>query len=241
MFFKDTYSQIAARFKAWLQNDNSNDFVQDLALDYLNQAKDSLLGRPVRGWDYLTVDYVPLALGGSTGLEITFPAEAQKIIAIYTDPSGIRKPAIFYVKDGRAPNGGEFISVFNKASGFVWSFKFYYQPTGAIYVRYQKALEDFTGTETEYSPFPGELLLLEAQRIRCRDKGLTPEWKMLKEDYDEKLKNFTMQHQGNNEDAYIENLDANGLQINIPEYTLSSGTKQRQMFGRRNDLDYRRD
>lgn len=240
MFLTDKYADVAARYKSWLQMQNVGKYIPDLTLDYLNRAKDAIWGKPVRGWDYLTVDYVPLALGGSTGLEITFPADCGKVLAVYVDNNADHRPDIYYYFAGKIATGMQFISSFDKATGYTWKAKFYYQPTGTPYVRYQQKVADFTGTGDEYCPFPGNLLLLEAQRIRCLEKGLLKEWQALQADYQDQLKDFTQQHQGNNEEQVIEINDMNGLPVSIPEYGLASGTRNRQMFGRKNDFDYYR-
>ena len=116
MFLTDKYADVAARYKSWLQMQNVGKYIPDLTLDYLNRAKDAIWGKPVRGWDYLTVDYVPLALGGSTGLEITFPADCGKVLAVYVDNNADHRPDIYYYFAGKIATGMQFISSFDKAT-----------------------------------------------------------------------------------------------------------------------------
>ena len=238
MIFKDKYADIANRFNQWSEClSTGNTYIADIALDTLNRAQDSLWDDAPNGWDYLCNDHVQLSLGGATGLEVTFPADCGRVLAVYCDATGTQKPTIYYYKDGQTRNGFRFISLFDKSSGYVWSAKFYYAPISSPFARYQVVLQDFTGTGDEYSAFPSNLLLLEAQRIRCREKGMANEWDMLKGEYESELRKFKQAHQGNNEDMSIEINDANGLPVSIGEYSLGNGSTSRQVIGRTNDRD----
>lgn len=239
MIFSDLYSEVASDFTNWVQAEGSSS-TPDLALRYLNRAQNVLWSNPVNGWDYLIVDRVPLVLGGDTGLEVTLPTECKKIIAVYIDNNGDYRPDIYYYKDGRLVFGFQFTANFDKATGQAHKIKFYYAPAGQPYVKYQKTLADFVGGETpEYSFFPGELLLLCAQSIRTREKGLVQEQQLIDLEYRKLLKEFKAQAQHNCEDYGIEINDANGMPINIPDFRMGSGTMTRQVYGIRNDMDYR--
>ena len=239
MLFSDTYTTIANRFKNWLQQSNEGAvYVADLALDYANRAQDSLEMEASRGWNYLTADRVALTLGGSTGLECTLPTDCGVLLAVYHDANGDYKPDMYFYKDGKIVAGFQFTDTFAPTTGHARKIKFYYAPTGVPYCRYQKILADFTGTGTEYSFFPGQLLLLEMQRQRCIEKGLLNEYKSIDAEYTKQLRKFKEQHQNCAEAMEIDINDANGLPVSIPEYGLGAGTRQRQLFGRRNDYDH---
>lgn len=240
MFYNDLYSEVAARFSNWLEvSTTGNDHIADLALDYINRALGSLLLEAPRGWDYLTVDRYELTLGGDTGLECDLPSDCGVVLRVYTDPTATHKPTIYYSNEGKVSNGFRMIRNFTKAAGHSGTkIKFYYAPIATPFLEYQILVPNFEGSGTEYCAFPGELMLLEAQRIRCREKGLIKEWETLKTDYNEMLDKFKQKHQNVAMDMEININDAQGVPVLIPEYGLQSGMKTRQQWGKRNDMDF---
>lgn len=241
MFYNDLYSEIAARFTNWLETSNSSDDIADLSLDYLNRALSSLLLEAPRGWDYLTNDRYELTLGGTSGNECTLPTDCGVVLRIFTEISGNKKPLIYYSKDGNIHSGFRFISSFSRTAGFTENkIEFFITPTTTPYLKYQKLVETFTGSGIEYSPFPGDLLLMEAQRIRCREKGLANEWKMIAGDYEAYLQKFKSKHQNMSEAMDISINDADGIPVTIPLYSMGTGAYQKPPYGSANDSDYYR-
>jgi hypothetical protein len=245
MLFSDLYSEVQPRFVNWVGNSNTgNANIPDIALDYLNRAQFSLAQEAPRGWVYLTQDHVALALAPSTtdnqGLEYYLPADIGVLLTIYVDTTLTHKPTIYYSRNGKIMFGFRFIPNFTKAAGFQSTVKFFYTPINVPYCRYQVQLPKFTGTGTEYCPFPGDLLLLEAQKIRCAEKGLTAEWQMLKGAYEDYLAKFKGKNQNVSDQMQPEINDSFGNPLVIPEFGLASGMKSRQIMGRRNDMDVTR-
>ena len=250
MMFSDLYSEVQPRFVNWLGNSNTgNTVITDLALDYLNRAQDSLANEAPRGWVYLTKDHVLLSLipaaggvpaGGATGLEYALPSDLGVLLCVYVDTTLTHKPTIYYYRNGKIIFGFKMDPNYSKAAGFQSTIKFFYTPINTPYCRYQVQLARFTGAGTEYCPFPGDLLLLEAQKIRCAEKGLVQEWGMLKGQYEDYLSKFKDKNQNIVDVVSPEINDGFGNPLIIPEFGLSSGMKSRQIMGRRNDMDVTR-
>jgi hypothetical protein len=247
MLFSDKYTDVARRFVNWLGSFSSGNAQAGIvALDYINRAQSSLAQEAPRGWTYLTKDHVELTLipaaggnppGGSTGLEYALPADCGMLLTVYVDTTLSGKPTVYYSRNGKIMFGFRFDPNFDKASGFSSTLKFFYTPINTPYARYQIQLSDFTGTGTEYCSFPGELVLREAQRIRCLEKGLLKEWEVLKVDYTDFLEKFLEKNQNPAGIIQPEINDGFGNPLVIPEFNLASGMKQRQIQGRRNDMD----
>jgi hypothetical protein len=250
MLFSDKYADVANRFINWVGNKNTgNAVIPDLALDYLNRAQASLAQEAPRGWRYLTKDHVELSLipsagaipaGGATGLEYALPSDLGVLISIYVDTTLTHKPTIYYSNGGKIMTGFKFDPNYSKAAGFASVIKFYYTPINTPYCRYQVQLSNFTGTGDEYCPFPGDLLLLEAQKIRCAEKGLVQEWNMLKVSYEDYLSKFKEKNQNVVDPINTTINDGMGNPLIIPEFGLATGMKSRQIMGRRNDMDVTR-
>ena len=248
--FSDKYSDVAPRFINWLDRKNTgNTNIPDLALDYINRAQASLAQEAPRGWIYLTKDHVELTLipasngnppGGATGLEYSIPSDCGVLLTIYVDTTVTGKPTIYYSRNGKIMFGFRFDPNFTKAGGFASTVKFFYTPINIPYARYQVQLDKFTGVGDEYCAFPGELVLLEAQHIRCAEKGLISEWKMLESAYQDFLEKFKEKNQNISTQMQPEINDGFGNPLLIPEFGLSSGMKSRQIMGRRNDMDVTR-
>jgi hypothetical protein len=251
MLFSDKFADVAARFINWLGNSNSgNSNVVNLALDYLNRAQASLCNEAPRGWTYLTKDHVQLNLipaaggnpaGGVTGLEYALPADLGVLLMIYVDTTLTYKPTVYYSKDGKIMFGFNFNPNFDKATGYASTVKFFYTPINIPYCRYQIQLVPFiASTADEFCAFPGDLVLLEAQKIRCADKGLTSEWGMLRTMYEDYLSKFKKQNQNIAGEIQPTLNDGFGNPVIIPEFGLASGMRSRQIMGRRNDMDVTR-
>lgn len=239
MFYNDLYSEIAARFTNWLETSNVSDRIADLTLDYINRGLSSLLLEAPRGWDYLTNDRYPLVLGGSSGLECDLPVDCGVILRIYTESSGTKKPTVYYANDGRTYTGFRIIRSFTVASGFAGTkIEFFSAPGFTPYLKYQIMIPAFTASSApEYCAFPGELILLEAQKIRCREKGLANEWKMISGDYESMLQRFKSKHQNVAEEVSLEINDSDGSPVFIPQHNLH-GYSNKNPYGYSNDTDY---
>jgi hypothetical protein len=247
MLFSDKYLDIQPRFVNWLGSVSSgNAQAVAIALDYINRAQSSLAQEAPRGWVYLTKDHVELSLipgppvGGTSGLEYSLPSDCGILLTVYVDTTLTGKPTVYYSRNGKITFGFRFDPNFTKVGGFASTLKFFYMPINTLYARYQIQLDSFTGVGDEYCPFPGELLLREAQRIRCLEKGLLKEWESMKVEYQDFLDKFKEKNQ--NPATFMQPAinDGFGNPLVIPEFNLASGTKERQIQGRRNDMDLTR-
>ena len=94
-------------------------------------------------------------------------------------------------------------------------------------ITYIKALDDFTGTGTEYSYFPKQLLLLAAQRIAALDKGNVGEWQGITAEYDRKIKKFEKATHQVNPDTRPYLRDRAGNHVITPNYSLGGEPAKR--------------
>jgi hypothetical protein len=251
MLFSDLYSEINPRFVAWLgaTSQGSGVLAGSIALDYINRAQSSLEKEAPRGWTHLTKDHVELSLipaaggnpaGGSTGLEYSLPSDCGLPLVIYCDTTMSGKPTFYYNRNGKIMSGFRFDPNFDKASGFSSTLKFYYTPINTLYIRYQIVLSKLIGTGTEYLPFPGEIMLKLAMKMRSSEKGLLKEWQAQNADFQDQLESFKEQYQNPVSFVQPELNDGMGNPLIIPESNLATGTKQRQIWGRKNDMDVTR-
>jgi hypothetical protein len=235
MFFNDLYSDIAARFSNWLEVSTSDsEYITDLALDYINRAIGSLLLEAPRGWDMLTKDRYTLTIGGTDGKTAVLPTDCGSILLVYSDPNDDNIPTIRYYSG----KDYEIDRSFSTSAGYSASLKFVEEVIYTMYLRYQVIPTIFTGSGTEYSPFPADLVLLSAQRIRCREKGLNNEWQALKGEYDDFLMKFKGKHQNVSECGDLGINDAAGNMIRIPTYDMA-GNNDRPVSRYGNDWDVR--
>lgn len=242
MIFNETYSNLANSFNSWCEaSPTGGEYVSDLAIEYANRAQDSLVTETPHGWDYLT-KWSAMTLGGSSGLEASMPADFGMMLQVYADTDSDGKPDYYYYKDGRLLEGFRFINSFTKSAGHSFKIQFYQAPLSPLYLMYQVALTDFTGSGTEYLFFPKNIMLRKMQHLRCLDKGLLNEWDKLSVDYKIELDKFKSQHQNNAESIEIQVNDARGREITVPRYNLHSGSRfGGKVVGKTNDQDiYRR-
>jgi len=224
----ELYSEIEPRLADWLQNTGGS--VSDLPLDLLNRSQHRIEGE--RQWSYLTVE-ATLTLSGTSA---TLPADFGKLIALGLDPVGNGRISWFFVNRGKEERWYKIIPAFSKATGHAWTIKWETAPSSSPVIRYQKRLVDFVGTGTEYSFFPGELLLRTAQMIRIVEKGLSgPEMRAITDDRDRLFHDYKQAHQyedapmdmvqideaGNDLSMDIVSLDGNDLNTSRDGYDRS--------------------
>jgi len=236
MFFNDLYSDVANRFNGWLSTSSEGEFIADLALDYLNRSVQALLLEAPRGWDYLTDNRYPLTL---SGLQTSLPVDCGVLLKVFCE-TGTGKPYIYYWNEGGLVQGFRFISSFSRTGGFSGvKLEFFSNPTSSVYASYQKLPEAFTGSGIEYCPFPAELLLLMAQKIRCREKGMLDEWKVLSGDYEATLSQYKAKHQNVVGGCETKMVDAFGREVVIPAFGLNYPCNNiGRNLGLSNDTDY---
>lgn len=237
--FNCTLSDLTNSFNSWCESSpTGGEYVSDLGLEYANRAQDALCTEAPEGWDYLSKT-AALTLSGLVG---NMPSDFGVLLSVYADTDGDGKPDYYYYKDGRMLEGFRFADNFAKATGHSFSITFYQAPLTPIYIEYQVALADFTGTGTENLFFPKNLMLRKMQHLRCLDKGLLQEWQALSGDYAKELGNFKSQHQNNAQAVEIVVNDSRGREISVPSYSMRNGSSgNRRLIGKTMDQDiYRR-
>ncbi|RPJ55959.1 MAG: hypothetical protein EHM12_11365 [Dehalococcoidia bacterium] len=173
-FLKNIYTQIANAFKEFIGGSNTGEYINDLALHYINRAQESL--NVYRKWQGLTMIQT-LTLSGKT----TTAIPDGLIINVFEDTDGDGFPDKYYWNKSSNTSDGYFINnTFSKASGFTRTITFYSTPGSAPKMEYIKILEDFTGTGTEYSFFPANMLIAKAAMLYLEADGRigTPEYVM---------------------------------------------------------------
>jgi len=199
----------------WMTNAGRGKNVADAALSIVNRAQKNLWER--KPWSNL-VTQVTVAL---TNNQYTFPSDFGRVIDVWADMSGTGVADYWYYEADNYERGYKLVDSFSKDTGHSWVIEFFYPQGSAVKMRYQKVLEDFVGTGTEYSFFPANLVLLEAQKINTREKGNVKEWQMLKGDYEEALKDYCSANLWVNADTLPRMNDRMGNELIPGSYSLS--------------------
>lgn len=220
-FHSDVFSTIKNRMLDWLQFSNTGGNVTDLALDLLNRAQRELWN--YRAWEYL----VTRANLTVTNKAATLPAGFGKVIRVFSDTNADGLPDFYYYnRSSRADDGYRLSDAFVKATGHAWTMTFWSAPQNTVTLEYQIVLEDFAGTDTEYSFFPGELLLARAQKIHITEAALVGnEYTAIVTREKELLLDYEHAHHYRNMDMRMELNDENGTQIENEEFDLAGGTR----------------
>jgi hypothetical protein len=179
MIWQDTISDILALINAGsVYNTARSTTPTNLGLSVLNQAKDWLCTyKPWR--DLRTTVQLPL----DADRKITLPADYGKMIMVYTDPSGIGKPMYWYtLNDNDVARRYTEECTYDAATGHTRKIAF--PPTVYVpenpYICYSRVVADYTGTGTEISFFPKNIMLIVAKMILQDFYGVPanqdPEW-----------------------------------------------------------------
>ena len=222
MYFSDTYlTDIKPVMQDWLTNSVAGNNVSDLPLNYTNRAQQDLWEE--RPWSQLEV-FEAMTL---SGLTYSIPAALGKIIRIAEyDSYG---QMIYEYKEGDNPSYGYSVNWgFTKAGGYSGTITFNTViGSGTLKIVYIKALDDFTGSGTEYSYFPKQLILLAAQRIAALDKGNIGEYQGITAEYDRKIKKFEKATHQINADTRPYLRDRAGNHVVTPNYSLGGEITRR--------------
>lgn len=238
MLYSDLFADIKNALLDWMDDqDNTGGNVSDTALLLLNRAQDSLERQ--YAWDMLVKD-ATLTLGGADGRTANLPTDYGEMIAVYTDTNSDGKPDFFYYRDSSdVSNSYKVRFTFSKATGFAGTVQFQSDPQNTPNIRYKVKLDDFTGTGNEYSFFPFDLLLLEAQYIHIVESGLVgPDYSAIDKRRKEILRDFRQEHQYKNNDMRCVQNDMRGYPIYNGGYSMTGEvTPPRDGFS--NDYDRR--
>jgi hypothetical protein len=144
---------------------------------------------------------------------------------VYEDTDGNGKPDRFYYNRSTYQDDGYYVNnSFTKASGHSRTITFYDTPSNTIYMEYVVALDDFTGTGTEYSFFPSNLLLAKAQMLYLEDDGRvsTSEYQLIYNRMLEEIRDLCHSMQIENADMICPIKDDKGAVIEVESYGLSN-------------------
>lgn len=221
--FKSTYrGDIKPLLSDWITNSATGRNVASLPLLYSNRAQDSLwIKKP---WSNLVVRSEITLTDGS----FTLPSDFGRLIDMYANLTGQGVPDYWFYDGDNYENGYRIDAGFDKVSGYNRSLTFHYPQPANVYMRYQKILEDFTdtGDNAEYSFFPANLILLEAQKMNSQDKGNDKEYKVFKDSFSVMFKDFCNATQWVNYDPGPYLKDRYGHEVITDNYSLSGENSQ---------------
>jgi len=167
----ETIANIKARLTVWINAATSATGIDDLPLDYLNRARQWLESYQ---WscDPLTTIYSLTV----TDNEAVCPSDLKTILEVYTDTLVNGVPDVqFYENHNEVSQRYTKYYTHDNDTGGYWTLQF---PSvspllSSPKLKYVKFLADYDGVDTEYSFFPGELLLKTAQMLVIEDYGST--------------------------------------------------------------------
>lgn len=211
----ETITPIINRLTDWLQYEGGE--VTNLPLDLLNRAQDSLWR--YRRWDDLVKRSSALSI---TNKVATVPADFKGVfMRLGSDLDGDGRLDFFYYPKDNTDNGYEMRDTFDKDTGHTYTFTFYNTPSYDVYMEYMVYLEDFTGTGTEYTFFPGDLLLVEAQYIHIVETGkVGNEYQAITNRRSELIRDYEQAHQFQDRNMEMQQNDVLGNQIFNEQYNL---------------------
>ena len=218
-YINDTYANIKNRLLDWLQVDDTGGNVSSVSLDLINRAQAWLWG--YRAWAYfITTSSLTL-----TNKAVALPADFGRIVRVWHDSDSDGKPDFFYHHKGDVARGYELRDAFLKASGHAWTITFYSNPTYTPKLEYMKLLPDFAGSGTEYSYFPGELILRTAQMLHYGDAEMVGnEYSIVKDLQAQALRDYEQSHQYVNEDSIMPINDDQGQRVEIDSFAMDGST-----------------
>lgn len=217
-FYKETYTDdILPTLKDWLNNRVVGQNVADIPLSLTNRAQKNVW--LLREWQRLFID---LALT-VTNNNATLPDDFGREVQIGTDIASSGKVDLMYKREGEIGTGYKITGVFTKAAGTVLTITFFdpLYTEDTIYLRYIPILPNFTGSGTEYSYFPANLIILQSQIIDTREKGKIQENNVLVRSFEDELIKYCNLVQNNNVQHNAGDIyDRTGCQVYTSSYRL---------------------
>lgn len=213
----DTYDTVKNRFTDWVLGESDSIGAGDedsLTLDTINRAQDELWR--YRRWDDLIASS---ELTLDSNRDASLPSDFGSVMRVYHDSDSDGRPDFDYYENSDHATGYTIRSNFTKAAGHSWTMHFYRSPAHTPVLLYQKKIDDFVGTGTEYSFFPAELLLRKAQMLFNGDNG--DEDVGIEKAYLTALRDYEQKHyQQNLNQKFVQN-DIRGVALNLESYALS--------------------
>ena len=219
-----TYTEFANRLNDWLIASSTGANVTNYALDLANRAQNWLTMH--RLWDdQLKTQSLTLVSNAAS-----MPADYAALEGIYYDSDSDNKPDGYFYRNGRVNSGYKITDVFTKA-GHARTITFNGTVSETPILQYQYFLDDFIGTGTEYSFFPGELLFRTAQMLQIISTGLVNrEQQQVLTFQKDVLKEYEAHHLWVNSAMRVDLLDNQGKNINTNDYNLSGGGDTSQPY-----------
>lgn len=220
--YAETYAtDILLPLKDWLGNNITGQNVTNIPLSLANRAQKNIW--MLREWQRLFKDTLLTLTNSAT----TLPADFGRVVSVGSDLAGTGKYDYHYMREGDYGTGYKITGTFDKATGTVLTMTFFtpYDTGTGIYLRYIPIIPDFTGSGTEYTYFPANLIILQAQCIRTLEKGDVKEHQSLKIMFDEALTNYCNLVQNNNAFQALSNIvDRNGQTVGLETYRLDGSS-----------------
>ena len=220
MYNSQTFEEVNNRLKDWMINDVDSANIANRSLDLINRAKDTLL--EYKPWNDLTKRSELTITNKQASVPSDFGYLAgYKVFSQTNDNSG---PNVFYYEGQRFNYGYRWANAFTKDGGHDKSIIFYQTPPYSVYIEYVMALEDYTGSGTEYLFFPAELTLRAAQVRHIIESGITgSEVTQIREDYQLLLDQYTSQNQYVNRQQSWHPTDMYDSHIQFDDFDLVGG------------------
>jgi len=215
----DLYSDVLIKLGIYVESDVNED---NLGLILINEARQNLSRMKI--WHNMLV-HTDLTITDNIAV---LPSDILdlRIYAIDQDTDDDLYPdqdsGFFYM--GTNTTGYEFIPSGNKDTGYTTVLHFYDPPVSKIHCIYQRKLENFIGAGTEYTFFPGSLIVKYALWNHYSKEGLTNnDVSHLWNNFQKELESYIISVQNvNTKKEYLVN-DSNGKRIGIQKFNLSTG------------------
>lgn len=207
-YHADTYTEFQNRIQDWLNAAGTGANISDLPLDLANRAQMWLT--MYKPWS----DMIKVTTLTVTDNEASMPSDFARLVSVYYDVDSDGKPEGYYYNQGRINGGYKLVDSFTKDSGHSRKIVFFNTLSQTPVLKYQFKLDDFTGSGTEYSFFPGNLLLRTAQRLHIVETGLTDrEMLILIDEQKKDLRDYEQAHHYVDAEMRLSINDDNGLEI----------------------------
>lgn len=201
-----------------LDHDGGSD---DLALRLINRAQEQIIQEEL--WHSLLVKY-QITLDSNKQADPPSDIYLNRIYAIMRDDDENNIAEVYYNYKYDINYGYEFITTGDKDTGYTSKIQFNDPPDNILYIYYQRKLDEFTGSGTEYSWFPRNLMVAAARMIYLAPEALTNnDFNAAERRYRNLLKNYSKSVQNQNTSSKFESLDDYGSKIRISRFNLSGG------------------
>lgn len=219
-FLTETYSNIEKRLTDILNTEGGE--VSDLPLSLLNSAQDWLWH--YRRWEGL-IKKATLTLDADYKADMPADFGNGALIRCYSDTDSDNKPDRYLFKEARHKDGYTLRNTFTKAAGHSWEIQFYRSPASSPIIEYQAVLTHFTGTGTEYTYFPADLLLVTAHLIYLEEDEIRDAagYQMVYNRKQELLRDYEQTHQSQNVEMAMIQLDDEWQEIATEGYDMEGG------------------